>query len=153
MPLFSDRGQAQLSLALHHAVSLVILDGLCLGIDVAGDRQKEQISHECIQFLDKVLREVCWGQWSGPGASDDFVLNKSQIGVKPYLLDRRPTAVDCPFAFNAVTTRSNLHRLLRAYQLNKPVLIEGPPGVGKTSLIESLAKITGRNLTRVNLSE
>jgi midasin len=34
--------------------------------------------------------------------------------------------------------------LLRAYQLQKPILIEGPPGVGKTSLIENLARISGR---------
>jgi midasin len=32
-------------------------------------------------------------------------------------------------------------------------LIEGPPGVGKTSLVENLAKISGRKLIRVNLSE
>jgi len=32
-------------------------------------------------------------------------------------------------------------------------LIEGPPGVGKTALIENLGRISGRTLTRVNLSE
>ena len=32
-------------------------------------------------------------------------------------------------------------------------MIEGPPGVGKTSLVENLAKISGRKLIRVNLSE
>lgn len=37
--------------------------------------------------------------------------------------------------------------------MDKPTLIEGPPGVGKTSLVENLAKISGRTLTRVNLSE
>ena len=47
----------------------------------------------------------------------------------------------------------NLLKLLRAYELNKPILIEGPPGVGKTSLVEHLAKVTGRKLIRVNLSE
>lgn len=44
-------------------------------------------------------------------------------------------------------------KLLRAFTLGKPVLIEGPPGVGKTSLVENLAKQTGKTLIRVNLSE
>jgi midasin len=42
---------------------------------------------------------------------------------------------------------------LRAFLLQKPILIEGPPGVGKTSIIENLAKSAGRELHRVNLSE
>jgi len=44
-------------------------------------------------------------------------------------------------------------KMLRAFTLGKPLLIEGPPGVGKTSLVENLAKQTGRKLIRVNLSE
>ena len=44
-------------------------------------------------------------------------------------------------------------KLLRAFTLQKPILIEGPPGVGKTALVEQVAKVTGRKLVRVNLSE
>ena len=44
-------------------------------------------------------------------------------------------------------------KLLRAYTLGKPILIEGPPGVGKTALVEQVARVTGRKLVRVNLSE
>jgi midasin len=44
-------------------------------------------------------------------------------------------------------------KLLRAFSLNKPILIEGPPGVGKTALVENLARETGMTLVRVNLSE
>jgi len=44
------------------------------------------------------------------------------------------------YAFDADTTKTNLMKLLRAFTLGKPVLIEGPPGVGKTSLVENLAK-------------
>jgi len=69
------------------------------------------------------------------------------------MLDKKSDTIVSQFAFDATTTKSNLHRLLRAYQLNKPTLIEGPPGVGKTSLVENLARISGRTLTRVNLSE
>ena len=32
-------------------------------------------------------------------------------------------------------------------------MVEGPPGVGKTALVEQVAKVTGRKLVRVNLSE
>lgn len=44
-------------------------------------------------------------------------------------------------------------RVLRAVQLEQPVLLEGSPGVGKTSLVAALAKVSGHNLVRINLSE
>jgi midasin len=57
------------------------------------------------------------------------------------------------FALEAPTTRSNAMRVVRALQLPKPILLEGNPGVGKTTLVTALAKATGKPLTRLNLSE
>jgi len=155
LPLFAEEGEAQLTKALFHAVALVIMDGLCLGIDVAGDRQKEQILNNCNDYLDMILRDICWPSWTRASNALDkeFINTDRVIGVQPFMLEKKERALMSQFAFDARTTKSNLHRLLRAYQLQKPILIEGPPGVGKTSLIENLAKISGRLLTRVNLSE
>ena len=62
-------------------------------------------------------------------------------------------AADAEFSFEARTTQTNTLRIIRGLQLSKPVLLEGAPGVGKTSLISALAKVSGNKLTRINLSE
>jgi midasin (ATPase involved in ribosome maturation) len=35
----------------------------------------------------------------------------------------------------------------------KPILMEGSPGVGKTTLVTALARALGKPLTRINLQE
>ncbi|OAA55059.1 denitrification regulatory protein nirq [Niveomyces insectorum RCEF 264] len=78
--------------------------------------------------------------WAG-----DFCIERSAAGA---LSD------DGSFEFEAPTTRMNVMRVVRALQMNhKPVLLEGNPGVGKTTLISALARACGRPLTRINLSD
>ena len=57
------------------------------------------------------------------------------------------------FTFSSPTTKANLTRLLRSMHTPRAVLLEGSPGVGKTSLVCSLAEFIGQPVTKVNVSE
>lgn len=57
------------------------------------------------------------------------------------------------YTLQAPATSVNCMRLLRALQLHKPLLLEGSPGVGKTSLVTALARASGHPIVRINLSQ
>ncbi len=57
------------------------------------------------------------------------------------------------YCFESKTTLSNLQRIMRCSMMNAPIMLEGSPGVGKTSLVEALGRITKNKVIRINLSE
>jgi midasin (ATPase involved in ribosome maturation) len=141
--------------ALCHGCALMHLDGLGLGTGLSREGAEivrikainyliglipEEHQVNCLEsFLAKVINPKV--------TSDRFVIPPFSILLGPN------QDSDHTFHFGAPTTGSNLQRVLRAMQLSKPVLLEGSPGVGKTSLISALAKAAGYNLVRINLSE
>lgn len=146
-----------LEAAFKHAVELVIVDGVCLGIDIAGQDEKESIINDCQQYLARVM-DVVFGVNADSlkiiNAEGQFVNTLQTIGVEPFMMPKKQDLlIQNSFAFEAETTKSNLLKLIRAFTLGKPILVEGPPGVGKTALVENLARQSGRKLIRVNLSE
>ena len=57
------------------------------------------------------------------------------------------------YCLKSKSTRENLQRILRCLVMDNPIMLEGSPGVGKTSIIETLGLITRNKVVRINLSE
>lgn len=80
--------------------------------------------------------------------------NDGTVHIDPFSVRKGDaSAIQPSFNFGAPTTLSNAMRVIRACQLNKPILLEGSPGVGKTSLVTALASVVGQTLSRINLSD
>uniref|UniRef100_A0A0E0BB97 Midasin n=1 Tax=Oryza glumipatula TaxID=40148 RepID=A0A0E0BB97_9ORYZ len=150
--------------ALIHGLFLVLLDGLTLGMNVSKTEATE-LRRTCLSFLLEELQKVegkplnsdlhdlknyGWGNHTREidiGQPDHF-------GIMPFYIDTGHfTRKQQGFQFMAPTTSKNVFRVLRGMQLPKPLLLEGSPGVGKTSLIVALAGFSGHNVVRINLSE
>uniref|UniRef100_A0A914WN69 Midasin n=1 Tax=Plectus sambesii TaxID=2011161 RepID=A0A914WN69_9BILA len=94
-------------------------------------------------------------------AVDDFAVElrvatvDRRFGIAPFTVDmgRLTPATPTSYSFQAPTCKENLYRLLRAMSIRKPILMEGSPGAGKSSLVVALAKASGHRLVRLNLSD
>ncbi len=67
-----------------------------------------------------------------------------------YVLGQYDIMENRNYSLRAPGTKNNAFRVLRAMQLERPLLLEGPPGVGKTSLVTTLAQLGGHRVVRIN---
>ncbi len=141
--------------AYAHGASMVFLDGLGLGTGISAEAaaQKRQVAYDMLlSFIPEEIRtEVNASLF---GLNSVVSMSDASFGIPPFSIatGKAPRA-DPKYAMTAKVTKSNIRRLMRSLQLRKPILMEGSPGVGKTSLVCALAKASGHNVVRINLSE
>ncbi|TPX38299.1 hypothetical protein SmJEL517_g00093 [Synchytrium microbalum] len=146
----------QMSMALSldegflHGAMMVLVDGIGVNplYGMMSSSLACKIRQECIEALHS--------------SRDDYTLaidDPSQLRIGPFSLPRydatSPDNRDAmnDFDFLAPTVSRNALRVVRALQINKPVLLEGLPGVGKTSLITAMGRLVNKTVVRINLSD
>ncbi|GMH33343.1 hypothetical protein BSKO_01177 [Bryopsis sp. KO-2023] len=148
-----------LPVAFVHGIYLVLLDGVGLGTGGSTELAPE-VRQRSREFLIKQMNgnvelvEEASGKVKGMQVTE----HGTKWGISPFFIPRGPHGINVSlqvqsFNLEAPTPCRNVFRVLRAMQLRKSILMEGSPGVGKTSLVAAMARLSGHRLVRINLSE
>jgi MoxR-like ATPase len=158
----SHTGSSRVSAAeaFVHGACMVLLDGLSIGT-TESEQSASLLRTKCVQQLLRCLPVSAQSELSGRVGDDGLIMSvpvapvdPTLFGVWPFFMRRgSKPASKVTFSMKAPSTGKNFMRVLRALQLPKAILLEGSPGVGKTSLITALAAASGHTVVRINLSE
>ncbi|KAM0394946.1 hypothetical protein ACHAQC_004784 [Fusarium culmorum] len=140
--------------SLVHGASTIFIDSIganpsaILATDPKSLGQQRQ---KCLGKLSELIGEDISGIYE---TQPELSMDDTSLTIGHFSIPRASTGVADPgFAFHAPTTRLNAMRVLRALQMQRPILLEGSPGVGKTTLVAALSQACGQPLTRINLSD
>ena len=140
--------------ALLHGAAMVYIDGLGanpaskLSIAETAVPQERQV---CLSKLDELFGHSLSSSYN---EIHQLSTTSDRINVGPFSLSKSASLTPDPeYSLKAPTTIGNCMKIMRALQLRKPILLEGNPGVGKTTLVAALARSIGVPLTRMNLSD
>lgn len=140
--------------AFHHGGQMVIVDGLESLPQVAGSSTTNiaTLRKDCLVKLTEMATSL--GPIVSAVSDTKLAVTESTVAIGGFAIPRGPLeVVNTAFRFEAPTTALNAMRVLRGCQLPKAILLEGSPGVGKTSLVSALATTAGYHLQRINLSD
>ena len=158
----------RLECSLIHGACLVVFDGL--GSFIENKSALDNIRDDAKTFFQRELSSArhsercdCFNWITYKGGNHTVENSKMSFKVGNFEVIKNTTvsksSEECDdsklqFSLTTKTVACNMLKVLRGMQVsNKPILLEGTPGVGKTSLITALAQITGNPITRINLSD
>lgn len=140
--------------ALLHGAAMVYIDGL--GANPAArvwvsEADVHQQRQECLMKLSLLLQHDMESIYK---RKIDILLTDHKLCFGSFCLETvTQTTENLGYHLETPTTKANAMKIVRALQLRKPVLLEGNPGVGKSTIVIALAGLAGVPLTRINLSE
>lgn len=151
---FVNNFQSNQIAALVHGAATIFIDSLGANPSAILTNDGETIAQQrqkCLQRLGELVGQDVSGIYQ---TEPELTIEPSSLTIGDFSIPRSPvSSMEPGFAFHAPTTRLNGMRVLRALQMKKPILLEGSPGVGKTTLVAALARASGQPLTRINLSD
>ena len=139
--------------ALLHGAAMVYIDGL--GANPAakiwiGEADVPAQRYACLRKLDELFHHDMVSIYN---KNIDVSFTHDALNIGAFSIERKGGPSSSDYHLQAPTTKSNAMKVIRALYLRKPILLEGSPGVGKTTLVVALAQLTGNPLTRINLSD
>ncbi|KAI6241255.1 Midasin [Aphelenchoides fujianensis] len=149
---------SQLSIfaALYNTISSVILDSLPVlptrGVKVDFELITAECQKHFLSSFQRLLPELPVGSFETATA---IRWTSEQLFIGDFHIPNGPFEKKWPtgFYFDAPSSLSNAMRVARGLASEKPIMLEGSPGAGKSSLVKALATLSGYELIRVNLSE
>uniref|UniRef100_A0A915IPF4 Midasin n=1 Tax=Romanomermis culicivorax TaxID=13658 RepID=A0A915IPF4_ROMCU len=150
-----------LKVAIVHGAFVTFLDGFgCSRNSGTTKVSRDKFCQSALRILVQLVNDNLTGKIVNAAQFDlkNLQLDRSKsgfFGIKPFYVTSNSLSIssEVKYCFDSPVCLSNIFKMLRALEAGKPILLEGSPGVGKSSVVVALAKVTGRNITRINLSE
>ena len=141
--------------AYTHGLHVMILDSIGMYFD---NQQRAKVMQEIDNFLRDIISQTKYIQ------QHNFTLRKQAMAVESAAevyafghfsapVVKSKASKEIRFSTESKTVQENLGKVMRALQIEKAIMLEGAPGIGKSSLVEYIANRTGNKLLKINLSE
>ena len=136
---------------------MAVIDGVFLNESIKEENFKKtkQILNSFLNYILRYISTKLFNNLFTYQKESMNLIDNQYFGLDPFLIKKFSDLNErkINFVFNTNTMKENIIKIFRGLSIKRPILVEGSPGVGKTTLIQNLAKKLGKNIIRINLSE